>query len=187
LLDYSTTPFFPMSPDGSAPSLRPGLQALRTAHSHHLVLTAMADQKASLMLVGALLTLTFCLADVTRAPHAYPFMVLGVTALGVALCALKALTPRILMLTRDDSQPEVNLLFCGHFCVMGENEYVAKLREELDNEEAAFDMLARDLYQLGLVLHQKKLRAVAMAITVAMFGLVATAVTAVVTLCLKLQ
>jgi len=191
-----------MSTEGSPSFLAPGLQALRTAHSHHLVLTAMADLKASLLFGASLITLALSLGpallelsilpvqleageSVRHAAHEFGFVALSLTALLVAFFSLRALTPRLLMLTQEDSKPEVNLLFCGHFSVLGENAYLAKLRQELATEEAAFDMLARDLYQMGLVLHQMKLRAVAMAITVATFGLIVTAVAAVVPLFLK--
>ena len=164
-----TTPAAPLSS---------ALLAVRAAQNHHLMLTAMADQKASLLLVGALLTLPLSLGPALHdsRPIAYPFMALAVTALLVAILTLRALTPRLLILTRDDESPEVNLLFCGHFSEIPENEYVQKLREQLGSEDAAFDALARDLYQMGLVLHQTKLRALALALVAAVAGLIATLV-----------
>ena len=152
------------------------LQAVRAAQNHHLMLTAMADQKASLLLLAALFTLGVSLSSALHGwqPNGYPFIALALTSLLVAILALRALTPRLLVLTQDDASPEVNLLFCGHFSEIPENEYVQKLRQQLGSDEAAFELLARDLYQMGLVLHQTKLRALALALVTAMAGLVVT-------------
>ena len=162
------------SPSSSNPS---ALQVLRTAQHHHVTMGAMADQKASFLLAGALVTLAVVLPQTLGEPKSWTLVMLALTALSVAVTSVLALTPRMLVLSESDSNPELNLLFCGHFTDLGEEEYVGKLRVALETDQAAQDALARDLFQMGLVLHQKKFRHLAAAYTVCIVGLIATAIT----------
>jgi len=152
----------------SATNTSPGaLQVLRTAHQHHVSMGAMADLKGSLLLASSLVVFALALS---HAP-AWPFLVLAASALAVAITSVLALTPRMLVMREAGDKPEVNLLFCGHFTDLSEEKYVAQLRDLLGSDQSSQDALARDLYQMGLILHQKKFRHLATAYTVALLGL----------------
>ena len=77
-----------------------------------------------------------------------------------------------------DRKKEVNLLFCGHFSEMQEEDYVAKVKELLASPEGAVEALTRDLYQMGVLVHQKKFRFLGNAYTVCALGLLLTALLA---------
>ncbi len=161
----------------SAPSNSAALQAIRAAQHHHVTLAAVADVKASIMLAAAFITLALILPHALTQPMPYAVIALAATALLTTINAVLALTPRLLMLKNSDDQPNMNLLFCGHFANLDEAQYVEQLRAALSNEQAAQDAMARDLYQMGYILNQKKLRHLATAYTVSVIGLVITAVT----------
>lgn len=160
--------------DSSDPSS--AIAALQAAQRHHVSMTAMADQKASLLLAASLLVLGLLLPSGFR--H-LSVMVLGATAVGTAVCAILALTPRMVVLRDPKSGSEVNLLFCGHFANFSEEDYVARLRTALLSPSDVVDALARDLFQMGLLVHQKKFRFLGFAYTVCLFGLGATVLGAV--------
>lgn len=66
---------------------------------------------------------------------------------------------------------KVNLLFFGNFLRIGKEDYVAHLRELKKDQELLYDDLARDLYNLGMVL-QKKYRLLTIAYRCFIGGLV---------------
>ena len=150
------------------------LAVLQTAQRHHVSMTAMADQKASLLLAASLLTAALALA----APHRPAAVALFVTGLGTALFAIMAMMPRMLVLRGADKKKEVNLLFCGHFSEMQEDDYVANMKQLLASPEGAVEALTRDLFQMGILVHQKKFRFLGHAYTVCVLGLILTALLA---------
>lgn len=156
------------------------LSALHAAQQHHVGMSAMADVKASFLLSTAIITLAITGPQAVHDPHQYGLIALAVTSLLVGICAAQALMPRLLMLREPGDKPELNLLFCGHFAQLGEDDYVSRIKKSLATSEGAVDALARDVFQMGIILHQKKFRHLGHAYTVCLFGLVASAVAAVV-------
>ena len=146
------------------------LAVLQTAQRHHVSMTAMADQKASLLLGASLVTVALAL----EGSHRPVIVALFGTGLGTALFAILAMMPRMLVLRGADRKKEVNLLFCGHFSGMQEDDYVAKMKELLSSPEGAVEALSRDLFQMGLLVHQKKFRFLGHAYTVCLLGLLVT-------------
>ncbi len=150
------------------------IAVLQTAQRHHVSMTAMADQKASLLLAGSLVTAGLALVG----PHRPADVALFGTALGTALLAILAMMPRMLVLRDADRRKEVNLLFCGHFSEMQEDDYVAKVKDLLASPEGAVEALSRDLFQMGILVHQKKFRFLSHAYTCCALGLLMTALLA---------
>ena len=146
------------------------LAVLQTAQRHHVSMTAMADQKASLLLAGSLLTVAVTVVG----PHRPVDIALFGTALVTAVFAILAVMPRMLVLRGADRKKEVNLLFCGHFSEMQEDDYVAKMKDLLASPEGAVEALSRDLFQMGILVHQKKFRFLGHAYTVCVLGLLVT-------------
>lgn len=156
------------------------IQVLRAAQQHHVSMSAMADVKASFLLAAGLITLAITGPQAVHDPHQFGLIALAVTSLLVAVMSGQALMPRLLMLREPDDKPELNLLFCGHFAQLGEDEYVAKLKDILSTSESAVDALARDVFQMGIILHQKKFRHLGRAYGICVTGLVITGIAAVV-------
>lgn len=155
-------------------------EVLRAAHDHHVSMGALADVKASLLVLASLITLAIVGPQAVNDPKQYGIVALAVTSLLVAITALKALMPRLLTLRQRNYQPELNLLFCGHFAQLTENDYLTRLGKEFAKPSAALDALAKDVFQMGIILHQKKFRNLSHACSLCVFGLVVSAVAAVV-------
>jgi hypothetical protein len=162
-----------MSESGSA-DVSPALAALQAAEHHHVSMTATADLKASILLATSLATVALTLA----AAHRPAVVGLFATGLGTAFFCILAMMPRTLILRGADSKTEVNLLFCGHFSGMQEEDYVSKVKGLLATPEATVEALSRDLFQMGLLVHQKKFRFLGHAYTVCLLGLMLTALLA---------
>ena len=150
------------------------IEALKAAQNHHVSMTAMADQKASLLLGASLIALAVVLSRVGHSAVHYSRYALALTALGTALFATLALMPRMLVLRDSKSNREVNLLFCGHFSSLNEEEYVERMRQTIGTPGGAVEALTRDLFQMGLLVHQKKFRFLGYAYTFLLLGLLVT-------------
>jgi hypothetical protein len=161
------------------------LQVIRAAQSHHLAISAMADVKASFLLAASLITLAMVIPQAVHDVKQHTLLALSITAFLSSLFAIKALAPRLLVLRQGNRAPELNLLFCGHFADLDENDYVQRLVAALSTDDGAIDTISRDLYQMGLILHHKKQKAVATAYTVCVIGLIATATVAMIGMAIK--
>lgn len=156
------------------------LTVLRAAQRHHFSMNAAADLKASLLLAAALIVLAITGPQAVHDPGQYGLIALALTSLLVAIMAVKTLMPRLLVLREPDDKMELNLLFCGHFAHLGEDEYVDKVKSMLATGEGAVEALARDVFQMGIILHQKKFRQLAHTYSVCTLGLVVSGLAAVV-------
>ena len=156
------------------------LKVLHAAQQHHVSMSAMADVKASFLLATSIITLALTGPQAVHDPKQGGLIALAVTSLLVGSLASRALMPRLLMLREPDRKPELNLLFCGHFAQLGEDDYVNRIKKALSDGDGAVDALARDVFQMGMILHQKKFRHLGYAYTVCFGGLIASAIAAIV-------
>lgn len=67
-----------------------------------------------------------------------------------------------------------NLLFFGVFSRMKEEEFVETLVDAMRSEEQVYRMMARDLYQNGVVMQRHKYRYLGYAYRTFLAGLIAT-------------
>ncbi len=159
--------------------LTSALTVLKAAQQHHVNMSAMADVRASFLLMTSILTLAITGPQAVHDPHQFGLIALALTSLAVGILASLALMPRLLMLREPDNRPALNLLFCGHFAQLGEDDYVARVRKLLATSEDAVDALARDVFQMGILLHQKKFRHLGHAYTTCVIGLIISGIAAV--------
>src|SRR5687767_5709149 len=94
-----------------SPNCNYALSVLKAAQQHHVNMSAMADVKASFLLMTAILTLAYTAPQAVNDPKQFAMVALALTALLVGICAAQALMPRLLMLREADNNPELNLLF----------------------------------------------------------------------------
>ncbi len=69
---------------------------------------------------------------------------------------------------------ESNLLFFGVFTQMAEEEFIDEVTARVRTEDGIYRTMARDIYQNGMVLQNKKYRMLAYAYHVFLVGLVAS-------------
>lgn len=143
------------------------IHVVRTTQQIHVQLSAMADQKANMLLAATFVIFTITIGQSRGANPPIPLMILGATAFFAAVFAILAVLP----VTRYRPGARINLLFFGSFSQLPEDEYLDRMTEELLTDERAYRMMARDIYQNGVVLARKKYRLLGYAYRIFLGGL----------------
>lgn len=146
----------------------------RTVFRNHINLSAMADQKAAIMisvnalLIGALVTFTSYRNWAETRPEV--LVPVGLfTVCGLVSLIYAALSAR----PSGKDQAEENLAFFGSFSQLPRAEFAAKMEERLKDPNALYGTLVNDLHGLGKSL-ERKYRLLRMAYTIFLAGLVAS-------------
>lgn len=143
---------------------------MRTVQQDHFQLSAMADQKAGLLMAATFVIFTITIGQAQGAATPLPLLILGSAAFLAALCTILAVDPVI----RSRGSRKVNLLFFGSFADYSEDEYVAKMHDILRSDREIYDNMARNIYQNGRVLARKKYRWLSHAYRIFLTGLIAS-------------
>ena len=164
----------------AAPSAAPAVSAgradivnmLRTAQQHHVQLSSMADQKASILI--GVNSVVFAL--VVREPSAMslPLLVLAATSSLAAMLCMLAVVPMVGGRRVSQTSLTPNLLFFGVFTNWSEEEFQQRMHDIMVDDEEMRRAMIRDMYQLGLILRHKKYRFLGYGYRVFMVGLAAT-------------
>lgn len=135
----------------------------RTTSKNHLELSAMADNKANIMISVNTIILTVVVSVLIRKLYEYPNLVIP-TIMLVAVClttivlAILATRPNVSKgkFTDDDVlSKRTNLLFFGNFHKMDLDHYEWGMREMMKDGEYLYGSLIKDIYFLGVVLGKK--------------------------------
>lgn len=155
------------------------VQAVRTAVQMQYQLSAMADQKAGLLMGASFVVFTIAMANAIARGGELPaaMMILGAAAFLAAIFAAIAVLPTV----SGGPNERRNLMFFGGFDDMDEDSYVAAMLDKLGSDEAMLAMMARDVFQNGQVLARKKFRLLRLAYLMFIGGLVASLVAFVAT------
>jgi hypothetical protein len=144
---------------------------MRTAQLAQLQLSAMADAKASILMGATFVIFTITIGQARTGAAPLPLLILGGAAFFSAIFAVLAVLP----LTRSRVKPgEPNILFFGVFSQMGEEEFIDEVTERLRTEDSIYRTMARDIYQAGCVLQNKKYRLLGISYRIFLAGLVAS-------------
>jgi hypothetical protein len=150
---------------------------LRTTQQHHVQLSAMADQKASILMGAAFVVLTILVGQMKTGGLSIAAVTLGVFALLSALFAVLALIPRIHAKTSRDN--DSNLLFFGSFADLSPEEYLTKMERLIRSDQDVHRMMIVDIYQMGKILHEKKFKYLTYSYQLFLVGLITTFVVVV--------
>ena len=159
-------------PDGApaeAPKPFPpnAVHAVRTAQQIHVALSQMADQKANMLLAATFLIFTIAIGQARATAEPLPLLILGVGAFFSAVLSILSVMPA----THFKTGGRLNILFFGSFEKMREDEYLERMLSEIRSEEGFLTIMARDLYQNGVVLARKKYRLLGYAYRTFLVGL----------------
>lgn len=145
------------------------IHLIRTMQAHHVTLSAMADQKANIII--GVNSVIFALV-VKEAAHNPALMVLAASSgLAAVLCML-AVLPKLG--AGNGPAPPPNLLFFAGFTQMNEADWIAWLERTNADDHAIQTAMARDVYQLGQVLAHKKYKYLGWGYRVFIAGLIGT-------------
>ncbi|MEM6764751.1 MAG: Pycsar system effector family protein [Bacteroidota bacterium] len=156
----------------------------RLTSKNHISLSAIADQKASMMIQVNSIIITILLGALVPKLDSNPhlliptFFMLMVNLLSIVFSAL-ATRPNItsgVFTAESIKAKNTNLLFFGNFHKMNRDEYKWGMTEMMDDSEYLYSSLIDDIYFLGVVLG-KKYRLLRISYTVFMFGIIASVIT----------
>lgn len=148
------------------------IHLLRTMQAHHVTLSAMADQKANILI--GVNSVIFALVVREGSAMTPPMLVLAASSSLAAILCMLAVVPSIGGAGPKQPVMEPNILFFGAFTNLSEAEFVAELDVINCDDARIRQAMARDVYQLGHVLKFKKYRYLAMAYRVFIIGLLLT-------------
>ncbi len=159
----------------------------RLTSRNHLELSAMADNKANIMIsINALILsiiVSLLLRKLEEYPHlTVPALMLTIVCLVTIVFAILATRPNITKgkFTKEDiKNKEANLLFFGNFHKMNQQDYTWAMKEMLQDADYLYSSLIKDIYYLGVVLGQKY-RLLRITYTIFMFGFVLSVISFVI-------
>ncbi|MEM1324556.1 MAG: Pycsar system effector family protein [Bacteroidota bacterium] len=137
----------------------------RTNYRNHINLSAIADNKANIMisvnsiLISVLITvLTWRNITETQPEVLMPGVIFLVTALASLIFAVLSARPKVTNLNEDQTSLEEvkkNIAFFGNFVTLSLDQYEAAMDEVLRKDDLLYGNMSRDLYFLGKVLSKK--------------------------------
>lgn len=180
-------------PSVAAPSLpspsgysNHAVHLVRTTQQINLMLSQMADTKASILMGATFLVFTLAVGQAGNGTLPWSLGVMAIFAFISAMCAVFAVLPAVsspASARLNDGVP--NPLFFGTFAHMDEEAWTNDILTDLRSDERVFRAMLRDIYQNGQVLQRKKYKYLAYAYKSFMAGLCLTAVTAGIEYALK--
>ncbi len=164
--------------------LSPGAQTFfRTNYRNHINLSAIADQKANIMIsVNAILisvmisVISYRNMTETNPAVLMPVVIFLVTGLSSLIFAVLAARPKVTSLINDATPIEEakrNLMFFGNFTALRQERYEQLMDEVFRDSDLLYGNMTRDLYNLGKVL-DRKYRFLSISYNIFMVGFVAT-------------
>jgi hypothetical protein len=132
------------------------IHLVRTAVQANIMLSQMADTKASILMGATFVVFTIAVGQGRAGELSPSLLVLAFFAFLSAVCAVMAVLPAIGRPKRGSGKP--NVLFFGVFSQFDEDEFADRILPELTADERIFRTMLRDIHQNGMVLQRKKYR-----------------------------
>ena len=147
------------------------VQMLRTVQVNSLMLSQMADQKASILMGATFVVFSIAVSRSLAGDLPWSLALLAVFAFLSSLMAVLAVIPSV-----GKAPPGIrpNLMFFGHFSELDEDEWTASVLGNLHHDDHVFRMMLHDIYQNGQVLQRRKYRFLSLAYRIFIGGLFAT-------------
>ena len=149
------------------------IHLVRTTQQQTMLLSQMADQKASILMGASFLVFSISVSRAFAGHLPVSLAILAAFAFMSSVCAVLAVLPTVL---QAKSPLGTNRLFFGHFANRDEAEWTADVLRQLQNDETVFRTMLHDIYQNGQVLQRKKYRYMGLAYRIFVLGLVTTLV-----------
>lgn len=150
---------------------------LRTVQQHHVQLSAMADQKASLLITISSIVLTIALSRLDEPQLRPALLTLAAACLLSLLLAIFAVLPTFAPRAVRKGRVPRNLFFFGHFGTLTEDEFMREMEPLLSSDALLYEAALRDIHSLGTYLYRKKYRFLRFAYVALLAGFIfATAV-----------
>ena len=150
----------------------------RTSYRVHMDLSSLADTKANIMISINGLIISITIASISPKIDANPWLLIPTSILLLACLAsmvnaILAARPRVnssIIDLESFKRKKGNLLFFGHYTSLEEDDFVDGMTDLMENQEAIYYNMIRDIYGIGSVL-ETKFRLLQRAYTTFMWGL----------------
>jgi hypothetical protein len=162
--DEHAAPSQPATKDVKKPGTARGIETMfRSAYHVQIGLTALADNKANMMISINGIIISIIIASVAPKLDANPWLLLPTTLFLVGnlvsmVFAILAARPRVSsdhITLGDLRHSRGNILFFGDFADLGEAHFIEGMEELLGDRKLLYDTMIRNLYGLGGVLKKK--------------------------------
>lgn len=147
------------------------IHLVRTTMQVNVALSQMADQKASILMGATFVVFSLTIGEMGKNEISLPLLLLGGFSFAATVLSVLTILPSI---GGKMHWAAPNLLFFGVFSRMKEEEFVETLVDAMRSEEQVYRMMARDLYQNGVVMQRHKYRYLGYAYRTFLAGLIAT-------------
>ena len=148
------------------------IHMVRTATGANLILSQMADQKASILMGAQFVVITIVIGQAGNGNFSLSMLCLALSAFVSTIFSILSVVPRVNEKPTGDARP--NILFFGVFSQVGEDEFVERLMHKSETDGRILSTMLRDVHQNGVVLQTKKYRNLAYAYRVFQSGLCLT-------------
>ena len=151
------------------------VQMLRTVQANTMALSQMADQKASILMGATFVVFSISVSRALTEDLPWSLTVLAFFSFLSSMCAVIAILPSTKKPKNAAAIP-ANRLFFGHYTGREEDDWADDVLGRMQDEEAMYRMMLRDIYQNGQVLQRKKYRFLGLAYRMFVSGLIITIV-----------
>ena len=136
------------------------IHTLRTAQQHQVTLSMIADQKANIIIGFALIFFSVIQSQIfsrefSDQVYFIPLSALGLTVFVSFFLAILVVLPRIKNQNFSEPSEMPNPLFFGFFASFSQSVYSDFMMETVNSNEAARELMIKDMYQIGVVLKRK--------------------------------
>ena len=154
--------------DGNKPTKAPGTNRgietmFRSAYRVQLALTALADNKANMMISINGIIISIIIASVAPKLDSNPWLLMPTSLFLIGtlisiIFAILAARPRVgssQIDLQDLRHSAGNILFFGSFYELQESEFVQGMTSLMEDKTTLYESMMRDIFGLGAVLHKK--------------------------------
>ena len=129
---------------------------LRTTQQNHMHLSAMADQKAHIIIAATSVIFTISAGFLTSTEVLWGLLSLCGFCLVSLTFSVLSVTPIFRITKTSRTWTHFNPLFFGHFTEMDRDQYFETLNEIVRSDGKIYKALANDIYQNGKILKERK-------------------------------
>jgi len=146
----------------------------RIIMQNHMQLSALADQKANMIITVCSIIISLVIPRIFDELLRYSVMTLALTCLLTILFAVYSSLPKYAGKREGAMKaknPNFNVIFFGDFTHLDYPDFESELEKVINDHDLVYESLAKDLYALGRVLHDKKYRFIRYSYLTFMVGL----------------
>lgn len=143
-------------------SSRSAVAVMQSTKDYHVHLTTLSDQKANIVIAASSIIISVCLSQITNysgVVGAALLILISFTTIAL-MFAILSVSPIVSKKAKHMKldNPGFNPFFFGHYTDVDLPEYTEHMVKILKNQDTMYSEMIKDLYQMGMVLKQRKFK-----------------------------